>query len=126
MIGQETGEFADILNSFELQKEQNEFLNQAFTDIQRVDIETNDDKLINSRDKKFKAIEHKINDLQTKLNDFNQFNKNPNRIAELRRYCTTSITHTTKTISEGISSGLLKSGSNSGGQSKNKTINRHF
>jgi hypothetical protein len=68
-----------------------------------------------TRQNKFIAIEQGLNNLQNKLNEFNNFNKNPKRIAELRRYCATSITHTTKTISGGISSRLLKSGSNSGG-----------
>lgn len=62
--------------------------------------------------------------LQDKLNNFVQFN-NPKRIADLRRYCATSITQTTKTISEGMTSRLLQSGSNSGGHSKNMTTARH-
>ena len=107
-----------MLESFGMQKE--EFLDQAINEIKTVE------EPPQTRPNKFLAIENGINTLQNKLNEFNNFNRNPKRIAELRKYCATSITHTTKTISGGISSRLLKSGSNSGGQSKNKTTTRHF
>ena len=74
----------------------------------------------------YEKIEIGITNLESKLNDFNHFNKNPTRVAELRKYCATSITHTTKTLSGGISSRLLKSESISGGHSKRKTAAKHY
>ena len=82
-------------------------MNQAFSEIKSVEMEAPEEQPNNVKFNKFNAIEQGIINLQKKLNEFNNFNRNPKRIAELRRYCATTITQTTHTISGGISSRLL-------------------
>ena len=66
-------------------------------------------------------IENMLDHLDDKLDKFNQFN-NPKRLSDLRKHCNT---HTSKNVSEGISSRLLASGVSGSGTIIRSTTRHH-
>ena len=56
--------------------------------------------------------------MQEKLENFKKLNNNPQRIAEMRKYCTTSITNKTGDIPGDVSSRLQNSAE--------KKVMRHY